>query len=119
LIRGLSPSIIVDSGYLLSRPFPHTFFQNCAAESAPAVSKHKGMLLSNFQRSLAAVVVGNLIYFALFPLLPPVLRHGITRFGIGKFDWGLLIDFAICTGLYILFGALWSQKKTDRPKTQS
>jgi len=78
------------------------------------------MLLSNFQRSLAAVVVGNLIYFALFPVLPPVLRHGITKFGIGKFDWGLLIDFAICTALYILFGVLWSDKKGhSEQKTQS
>ncbi|MGZ4813786.1 MAG: hypothetical protein ACXVZV_00150 [Terriglobales bacterium] len=75
--------------------------------------------MSNFQRSLAAVVVGNLIYFALFPLLPPVLRHGITRFGIGKFDWGLLVDFAICTALYILFGVLWSEKKGEGQKTES
>ena len=81
------------------------------------MSKQLGMLLSNFQRSLAAVVVGNLIYFALFPVLPPVLRHGITRFGIGKFDWGLLIDFAICTALYILLGHFWPEKKQEDPKT--
>jgi hypothetical protein len=78
------------------------------------------MFLSNFQRSLAAVLVGNLIYFALARVLPPVLRHGfITNFGIGRFDWGLLLDFAICTALYILFWAIWSGKKQDRPKTQS
>lgn len=77
------------------------------------------MLLSNFQRSLAAVIVGNLIYFALFPVLPAVLRHGISRFGIGKFDWGLLLDFLICTALYILFNLLWSDKRRERPKTQS
>jgi len=89
-----------------------------AAELRRAVSKHVGMLLSNFQRSLAAVVVGNLIYFALSPLLPPVLRHGfITNFGIGRFDWGLLLDFAICTALYILFGALWSTKKGEGQKS--
>jgi hypothetical protein len=102
-----------------SSPLFQRISQNYAAESGLAVSKHRGMLLSNFQRSLAAVVVGNLAYFALFPLLPPVLRHGITRFGIGKFDWGLLIDFAICTALYVLFGAIWPEKKPNRPKTQS
>ncbi len=77
------------------------------------------MFLSNFQRSLAAVVVGNLVYFSLSLVLPPVLRHGVTRYGIGKFDWGLLIDFAICTALYILFGILWSEKKRESQKTHS
>ncbi len=85
------------------------------------------MLLSNFQRSLAAVVVGNLIYFALFPLLPQVLQHAFTgvatgklHISMGKFDWGLLLDFAICTALYILFGLLWSDKKGHgEQKTQS
>jgi hypothetical protein len=75
------------------------------------------MLLSNFQRSLAAVIVGNLVYFALFPVLPPVLRHGISRFGVGKFDWGLLLDFLICAALYILFNLLWSDRRRERPKT--
>ncbi|HVZ17192.1 MAG TPA: hypothetical protein VG897_08755 [Terriglobales bacterium] len=76
------------------------------------------MLLSNFQRSLAAVVVGNLIYFALFPVLPQVLHHrfsdftaGKLRISMGRFDWGMLLDFVICAALYILFGALWSDKK--------
>jgi len=80
-------------------------------------------MLSNFQRSLAAVLVGNLIYFSLFPLLPPALHHAFSDVGVGKFrvsmgkfDWGLLIDFAICTGLYILLGRLWSGKK-EEPKT--
>jgi len=84
------------------------------------------MLLSNFQRALAAVIVGNLIYFSLYLVLPPVLRHGITRVPIGgltvpvgRFDWGMLIDFAICTALFILFGALWSGKKREGQKTHS
>ena len=106
--------------------FRTEFWKNYAAEIGWAVSKHIGMLLSNFQRSLAAVVVGNLIYFALLPVLPPVMRHGLTRVGIGhltvavgKFDFGMLIDFAICAGLFVLFGALWSKKKQEGPKTQS
>ena len=85
------------------------------------------MLLSNFQRSLAAVVVGNLIYFALFPVLPDVLHHKFSDFtagrfhiSMGKFDWGMLLDFLICAALYILFGLLWSGKKGQREqKTHS
>ena len=102
----------------LVRPFIlfDRFLEIYAAEQHLAVSKHTGMLLSNFQRSLAAVIVGNLIYFALFPVLPPALRHGITRFGIGKFDWGLLIDFGICTLLYIVMGRFWPAKKQDQPR---
>jgi hypothetical protein len=82
------------------------------------------MLLSNFQRSLAAVVVGNLIYFALFPLLPQVLHHRFTdftagklRISMGRFDWGMLIDFLICAVLYVLLGHLWPEKKQGDPKT--
>ena len=82
------------------------------------------MLLSNFQRSLAAVVVGNLIYFSLFPILPQSLHHAFSNVGLGsyhvsmgKFDWGMLIDFLICAALYILFGALWSEKKQQGSKT--
>lgn len=97
----------------------HRFLENYAAEIGLPVSKQVRMLLSNFQRSAAAVVIGNLVYFALFPLLPPVLRHGITRFGIGKFDWGLLIDFAICTALYMLIGHFWPEKKQDRGNTEA
>jgi branched-subunit amino acid transport protein AzlD len=85
------------------------------------------MLLSNFQRSLAAVIVGNLIYFALFPVLPQVLHHGFSdmtagrfRISMGKFDWGLLLDFLICTALYIVLGMLWSGKRRDdSPKTHA
>ena len=100
-------------------PFPHRILENYAAEIDSPVSKDIGVLLSNFQRSLAAVVVGNLIYFALFPVLPPILRHGVSHFGVGKFDWGLLIDFAICAGLYVLFGVLWSEKRRERQNTHS
>ncbi|HWR16124.1 MAG TPA: hypothetical protein VN577_14955 [Terriglobales bacterium] len=71
------------------------------------------MNLYTFQRSLAAVLLGNLIYFALLmPILPPVARHGIYRI-----DLGLLIDFAICAALYILFGRLWPEKKRTQRRT--
>lgn len=107
-------------------PFPHRILENYAAEIGCAVSKDIGMLLSNFQRSLAAVVVGNLIYFALLPVLPHALQHGLTKVpighwtvAVGKFDFGMLIDFAICAALFVLFGALWSEKKRQDRKTES
>ncbi len=85
-----------------------------AADSGWAVSKEVGMSLSNFQRSLAAVLVGNLIYFALLmPILPPVARHGISL-RTPRIDLGLVIDFVICAALYVLFGRLMPEKKRAR-----
>ncbi len=48
-----------------------------------------------YRKSLASVLVGNLIYFTFQPQLPPVLRH--ERF---KMDWGLAADAAICLAVY-------------------
>lgn len=44
-----------------------------------------------------AIVVGNAIYFALQPRLPPVLQHEIFRL-----DLGLVLDFLLCVGVYLL-----------------
>jgi len=53
-------------------------------------------VLSNFLKSLIAVVVGNAIYFLIImPLLPPAGRHGIARI-----DLGLLIDFWVCLAVF-------------------
>jgi hypothetical protein len=41
------------------------------------------------------VLAGNAIYFLLTPHLPEAARH--TLF---KEDWGLLVDFAICTAVF-------------------
>lgn len=72
------------------------------------------MTLSNFQRSLAAVLLGNLIYFALLmPILPPIARHGISL-QTPRIDLGLIIDFAICAGLYVLLGRFMPEKKHTR-----
>ncbi|MFZ3215182.1 MAG: hypothetical protein WA192_03900 [Candidatus Acidiferrales bacterium] len=45
---------------------------------------------------LAAILVGNAIYyFSLVPHLPQTLRHqGFLL------DWGSLLDFAVCIGVY-------------------
>jgi len=53
--------------------------------------------MKNFLDALLAVLAGNLIYFLLMPHLPVVARH--TLF---KEDWGLLLDFAICTVIFVV-----------------
>lgn len=46
---------------------------------------------------LLAVLLGNLIYLALRPLLPQLLSHTVFRI-----DAGLLLDLMICAALYVL-----------------
>ena len=52
--------------------------------------------LTNFLDALAAVLAGNAIYFLLMPHLPQAMRHSLF-----KEDWGLLVDFAFCTTIFI------------------
>jgi len=52
--------------------------------------------LRNFLEALLAVVAGNAIYFLLMPHLPPAARHSWFRE-----DWGLVVDFGICTVLFV------------------
>jgi len=52
--------------------------------------------LKNFLDALAAVLAGNAIYFLLMPHLPQGMRHSLF-----KEDWGLLVDFAICTIIFV------------------
>jgi len=51
----------------------------------------------NFFEALVAVLAGNAIYFLLMPHLPPAMRHSLF-----KEDWGLLVDFAICTVVFVV-----------------
>ncbi len=45
---------------------------------------------------LAAILLGNAIYFfSLVPHLPEALRHQRSQF-----DWGMLVDFAVCVAVY-------------------
>jgi hypothetical protein len=53
--------------------------------------------MKNFLDALAAVLVGNAIYYLLMPHLPAVARHRFFRE-----DWGLLLDFAICTVIFVV-----------------
>ncbi len=59
-----------------------------------AVSKRSSM--RNFMDALLAVLAGNAIYFLLMPHLPVAIRHSLF-----KEDWGLLVDFVICTAIFV------------------
>jgi hypothetical protein len=53
-------------------------------------------VLARFVKSLAAVLIGNAVYFLLLrPLLPASGQHVPFRF-----DLGILIDFWICVAAY-------------------
>lgn len=55
-----------------------------------------GTTLRRWLEYLIAILIGNAIYYlSLFPHLPPSLRH--QGFQI---DGGVLIDFAVCVGVY-------------------
>ena len=53
--------------------------------------------MKNFLDALVAVLAGNAIYYLLMPHLPDVVRHGLFRE-----DWGLLVDFAICSSIFVV-----------------
>jgi hypothetical protein len=61
------------------------------------VSKPSVLTNFNFLQALLAIILGNLVYFALLPSLPPYFRH--HRFQI---DFGTLVDFAFCVVIYLL-----------------
>jgi hypothetical protein len=53
--------------------------------------------MKNFLDALAAVLAGNAVYYLLMPHLPRAARHGLFRE-----DWGLVLDFAICTVIFLV-----------------
>ena len=55
---------------------------------------------------LVAVLAGNAIYFLLMPHLPAVARHSLF-----KEDWGLLVDFAMCT---VIFAAVKYARRDEK-----
>jgi hypothetical protein len=65
------------------------------AEIGLAKSLIKSSTVQNFLDALAAVLAGNAIYYLLMPHLPAIARHRLFRE-----DWGLLVDFAICTVIF-------------------
>jgi hypothetical protein len=61
--------------------------------------------LANFLDALAAVLAGNAIYLLLMPHLPRSMRHSMF-----KEDWGLAVDFAICTVLFVAVKLIFRRK---------
>jgi hypothetical protein len=56
----------------------------------------KSPTVNNFLDALLAVLAGNAIYCMLGPHLPGVARHGLF-----KEDFGLVVDFIICTAIFV------------------
>ncbi len=52
--------------------------------------------VKNFLDALAAVLAGNAVYFLFMPHLPLAMRHSLF-----KEDWGLIVDFAVCTTIFV------------------
>jgi hypothetical protein len=52
--------------------------------------------VKNFLDALLAVLAGNAIYYLLMPRLPASIHHGLF-----KEDMGLVVDFAICTVIFV------------------
>ena len=52
------------------------------------------------------MLAGNAIYFLLMPYLPAVARH--TPF---KEDLGLLLDFAICSAIFVV--VKWARRNKN------
>ena len=53
-------------------------------------------MIRDWMKMLLAILLGNLIYFLLMPILPEVMAH--RHF---EFDLGLALDFLICVGMYV------------------
>jgi hypothetical protein len=54
-------------------------------------------MIHDWMRMLLAILAGNLVYFLAEPILPNFLAHDLYRV-----DPGLILDFAICAGIYLL-----------------
>jgi len=61
-----------------------------------------GFTVRTWAKALLAVLLGNLIYFALVPTLPAAARHVPFRL-----DLGLLLDCCICTVAFVLVSLAW------------
>jgi hypothetical protein len=64
--------------------------------------KSRGFALQ-IARSLAAILVGNLLYLLLMPHLPVVMQHRLYTM-----DFGLVVDFCLCVLVWGLFCLLTS-----------
>jgi hypothetical protein len=61
-------------------------------------------------RYLVIIVIGNVLYFAAMPHLPPAARH--VRF---KLDVGTLVDFWFCLVVFGIFELIRYLRKRAKP----
>lgn len=55
----------------------------------------KPSVLFNLLQALLAIILGNVVYFLLWPTLPPVARHHPFHL-----DLGVILDFCFCLVIY-------------------
>jgi len=55
----------------------------------------KASVTVNLLQMLLAIILGNVVYFALMPSLPPVVHHHQFRL-----DMGTVVDFGFCLVIY-------------------
>ncbi len=66
-------------------------------------------------KQLAAIVIGNAIYFLLLtPHLPPAAQHRPD-----KLDLGLLVDFWICVVVYGIFELIARRRREEFKAAES
>jgi hypothetical protein len=65
------------------------------AETGERAAVSKSSVLINLLQALLAIILGNVVYFALIPSLPPVARH--RPFHV---DVGMALDFWFCLVAY-------------------
>lgn len=59
----------------------------------------------NFLQSLAAVLVGNAVYFLVAPHLPVAVQHAWSRI-----DPGLIVDFGFCAVALVVIKKTMGEK---------
>jgi hypothetical protein len=70
---------------------PQIRFRDGLSKTPESRAVSKQSVWVNFLQALAAVVLGNLVYFLLMPTLPAIAQH--HRFHI---DLGTLVDLWFC-----------------------
>lgn len=55
----------------------------------------KPTVAMNLVQALLGIILGNIVYFLLYPSLPAIARHRPTHI-----DLGLIIDFCFCVVAY-------------------
>lgn len=61
--------------------------------------------MQRWAKALLAVLLGNLVYFAVMPKLPVAAQHVPFRL-----DLGLLLDCAVCTVTFVFISLSWRRR---------